>query len=171
MGPMIDPGTPTLTDHDVTALQHAITFDGGDFEVRIPIEEITGLLRPFNGRARVVISKLLQGYSVGMAAACAGIGTDSVNTWGKRHPEFADAVRKARDWGFRRTAERELQRRALAGSDDKHSGRLLELWLKREDSAYRDKSQLQMEVVHRAMEAGNAVIQGWEPAPQIGDAS
>lgn len=169
---MDDSDTPPLLTKDVTTLQDALSLDAGEYQVRIPTDAIVGILRPYNRRAREVLICLLRGYSLGMAAANSGIHADTVTLWGKKHPEFADAVRKARDWGFRRTAERELQRRALAGSDDKHSGRLLELWLKREDSAYRDKSQLQMEVVHRAMEAGNAVIQGWQPdAPQIGDAS
>ncbi|MBA2708305.1 MAG: hypothetical protein H0U59_10940 [Gemmatimonadaceae bacterium] len=165
-GPIADSVTPTLQEEDVRALQDHLTINGGDFDVRIPIEEIVGLLRPFNGRARTVVSKLLTGYSVGMAAACAGVDPETVSTWGKRHPEFGLAVRKARDWGFRRTAERELQRRAMAGNDDKHSGRLLELWLKREDASYRDKSQLHMEVVHRALEAESTVSQGWKDVTQ-----
>lgn len=163
MGPMLDPDTPPLLPEQIEVLHQHLTLEGGDYRVTVPQEQIVGMLKPFNGRARVILERLLNGYSMGMAAACAGVDTDTVRGWGRRHPEFRAALNTARDWGFRRTAESELQRRALAGSDDRASARLLELWVKREDAAYREKSQIQMDVIHRADERQRQVAGSWQP--------
>ncbi|MEY4762250.1 MAG: hypothetical protein RLZZ200_2106, partial [Pseudomonadota bacterium] len=156
-----DSQTPMLLKADIAELQRNLAIDAGEFQVLIPAEAIRGLLSPFNSRARHVLVSLLRGYSVGMAAASAGISNDSVLRWGRSEPSFGQAVQQARDWGFRRTAERELQRRAMAGSDDKASGRLLELWVKREDAAYREKSQIAMEVTHKAGESLTRLVGGY----------
>ncbi len=161
LGPMADDETPELLDQDIQTLADGLRTDFGSFVVEVPTGALDGLLRAFNARARIVLTALLHGYSVGMAAANVGVDPDTVARWAKREPEFGVALKKARDWGFRRTAERELQRRAMAGPDDRASGRLLELWLKREDAAYRDKSQLDI-AVHQAFEAaGTSAIAGW----------
>jgi hypothetical protein len=52
----------------------------------------------------------------------------------------------------------------MAGADDRASARLLELWVKREDAAYRDKAQLQIDVIQRASVARGAIISGWDDA-------
>ena len=165
LGPMTDADTPPLAFSDVQTLADSLAMDYGEFKVEIPVDALEGVLRPFNRRAQQVLAALLHGYSQGMAAAKVGVDTDTITEWGKRHPEFALAVRKARDWGFRRTAESELQRRAMAGPDDRASGRLLELWLKREDAAYRDKSQLDI-AVHQAFDSAmGGAISGWHGEP------
>ena len=145
-------------------MQTNLAIDAGAFQVLIPGEAITGLLRPFNTRARSVLVSLLRGYSLGMAAAAAGISTDSVALWGRNEPSFAHAVVQARDLGFRRTQEPELYRRAMAGEGDRGSMRALELIVKARDSAYREKSQIAMEITHKAGESLTRLVGGYVEA-------
>ncbi|MDX9738733.1 MAG: hypothetical protein RBT53_11370, partial [Azonexus sp.] len=122
-----------------------------------------GLLRPFNGRARAVLIALLRGHSRTMAATAAGIDVDTLRRWEQREPEFARATARAADFGFSSVYEAELYDRALDRSD-KASGRLLELLLKSRSADYREKSQLQLEVVRRNEQAGSALLEGYESA-------
>jgi transposase len=165
-GPRADELTEPLDLTVIAQLQEHLNIAGDTFTVTVDPEALIGLLGPFDGRARRVLLLLLQGYSMGMAAASVGRSIQTLQTWARDDPEYAVAQRTARDWGFRRTAERELQRRAMAGPDDKASGRLLELWLKREDSAYREKSQVAMEITHKAGESLTRLVGGYvEPDP------
>ncbi len=162
LGPLADAETPILVTADVKDLAKNLSLDGGDFAVIVPTEEILGLLRPFNARARHVLVSLLRGYSRKMAATNVGIDSETLANWGKRVPEFAQAMTRAESWGFSKVFERELYSRALAGPEDRASGRLLEVVLKSRDAAYRDKSQVHMEVLHRAQEAVAGAFGGWE---------
>lgn len=162
LGPLIDPSTPPLTESDVEVLQTHLTVSGGDFNVTPPAEFLGGLLSPFNTRARAVLVALLRGYSRGMAAAAGGVGETTVEGWEKRHPEFREAMVQCLNLGFRRVFEPELYRRALAGPEDRGSMRALELVTKARDSAYRDKSQVQHELIQRAVEAEVGFTSGWQ---------
>jgi hypothetical protein len=97
-----------------------------------------------------------------MAAAAAGVSEATLEQWEKKHPEFRQATVSAYQMGFRRVFEPELYRRALAGPDDRGSMRALELVTKARDGSYRDKSQVQMEVFHRATEATSGLTGGWQ---------
>lgn len=159
---MDDAQTPPLLIKDVKELRTNLALDGGDFRVELPEDVLRGLLEPFSTRARMVIVSLLRGYSQRMAAATAGIDDETVRVWGKRHPEFAQAVQKAASLGFSRTFERELHQRALAGPDDRGSMRALELVTKARAPEYREKQQIAMEVTHRAEIALGGMVQGWD---------
>jgi hypothetical protein len=161
LGPLADSDTATLVRTDVAALARNLRLDGGDFTVLIPEGEIRGLLLPWNTRARQVLVSLLRGYSLRSAAATAGIDHDTVTRWGKKHTDFSQALTKAREWGFTRTFESELQRRALAGPDDRGSMQALLAVAKARAPEYREKSQLQLEVLHRA-EAAEAAAFSFE---------
>ena len=166
LGPLADASTGPLVAAAIDQLAQHLAMNGDEFTVPMPAEEIAGLLEPFNGRARGVLVAMLRGYSQRMAAATVGVTGDTVSDWGKRHPEFAQALRKAADWGFSRTFERELHQRALAGPDDKGSMRALELVTKARAPEYREKQQIAMEVTHRAEMALGNMVQGWsEDAP------
>ena len=177
LGPLADSVTPPLSPQVIDALANHLNVSAGDvtlpsedgeeagavvqFNIAPPAEEIAGLLEPFNGRGRGVLVAMLRGYSQRMAAATVGVTGDTVSNWGKRHPEFAEALRKAADWGFSRTFEKELHQRALAGPDDKGSMRALELVTKARAPEYREKQQIAMEVTHRAEIAMSGLVQGW----------
>lgn len=126
--------------------------------------ELVDLIRPFNGRARTFLISLLRGASRTMASSAAGVDVDTVREWERKHPEFARASKRCSNLGFTNVFESELYRRALAGPDDRGSMRALELVAKSRDSAYRDKSQVQMEHVLRAGEAMQRLMGGWETA-------
>lgn len=129
----------------------------------VPAAALMGLLGPFNRRGRGILVALLRGYSLGMAAANAGITLATIGNWQRGFPEFREAVVTARDWGFRRTAESELQRRAMAGATDRHSGRLLELWVKREDHSYREsKGGAVGDAIRATAEVMASLHGGWE---------
>lgn len=162
LGPMLDASTPELAEPQIAELRQHLKLDGGDFAVTLDVEALRGLLLPFNGRARVVLVALLRGFSQRMAAASAGIDPETLRRWGVRHREFADAVKQAEGLGFSRVFERELYSRAMAGPEDRGSMRALELVTKARAAEYREKSQVQMEVVHRAQEATTGAFGGWE---------
>lgn len=138
-----------------------------DMAAAPPGEDLAGLLRPFNGRARIVLVQLLRGHSLTMAATTAGVTATTVARWRKMDPAWNDAVETALSWGFARVYESELYDRAL-DRGDRASGRLLELVLKSRSPDYRDKSQMRHEVIHRAEQAHADIVAGWsgdnEPA-------
>lgn len=171
LGPLVDADSPPVPLGDVERLRDALTVGNDSFGVTVSADLLIGLLGPFNTRARAILVALLRGYSRGMAATTAGIAEATLDNWEKRVPEFREATVQAHQMGFRRTFEPELYRRAMAGNDDRGSMRALELVTKARDSAYRDKSQLQMEVVHRAGESMTKLVGGWtdEAAPQTPD--
>lgn len=119
-----------------------------------------GLLGPFNGRARQILLSLLAGHSMGMAAASAGLSKSGLDVWRQRDQAFADAITMAYDMGFAANIEAEAYDRAM-DREDRASGRLLELILKARSPDYREKSQLQLEVVRRVDQAGAAMLAGW----------
>lgn len=167
---MNDAATPPLLSQDIRELQNNLTIDGGGFQVTVDPEFLSGLLRPFNGRARHILVSLLRGYSQRMAASAAGIDPETLRRWGVRHPEFALAVKQSEQLGFSRVFERELYNRALAGPDDRGSMRALELVTKSRAPEYREKQQVHMEVVHRAQAAMTGAFGGWDAADNVSDA-
>ena len=132
----------------------------GFVSLDLDVETVTGLLQPFSGRARKAIEGLLNGMTFGMAYVNAGYTNESFRLARMRDPEFAAAVEKAADMGFRRVYERELYDRAL-DRNDRASGRLLELILKARSADYREKAQLQMSVIHAAADAFGSAG-GWK---------
>lgn len=162
LGPLLEENASPLEIVAVEALQNALATTIDDFRVVIPASDLRGRLAPFNNRARILLVHLLRGWSRGMAAAQAGIAEQTLENWEKRQPTFREATVWASQTGFRRTFEPELYRRAMAGDADRGSMRALELVTKARDSAYRDKSQLQMEVVHRAGESLGRLVGGWD---------
>ena len=136
--------------------------------VAIPAEALGGLLRPFNGRARQILLRLLAGHSLGMAAASVALSKDALDDWRKRDPEFGAAVTLCYDIGFSVGIEAEAYDRAM-NREDRASGRLLELILKARSPDYREKSQLQLEVVRRVEFAGHRMIAGWQPGSSPAD--
>ena len=166
LGPLDDSRTPPLLRRDVAELQTNLAVGDGTFTVMPPSEQLWGLLAPFNTRARHIIVSLLRGYSHGMAATAAGVAENTMQRWMKAHPEFREAVGTASQMGFRRTFEPELYRRAMAGREDRGSMRALELVTKARDSAYRDKSQVQHEIITRAQESTAALTGGWQAQPE-----
>lgn len=169
-GPLAEADTPPLKLNDIRHVADALQLDiGNGASISIPAEAVLELFQPFNGRARHVLASLLSGYSRKMAASRIGIDNETLQNWAKRVPAFAKALQQAEDWGFARIWESELYKRALAGPQDRHSGRLLELVVKARDAAYRDKSQLHMEITHVAQQAMHNAFGGWDaddlPAP------
>lgn len=134
----------------------------------LPADQVWGLLRPFSGRARGILIGLLRGDSAAMAAAAQGTTAETVRVWSRKSPEFAAAVATAREWGFATVYEAELYRIAL---DTEHRGqiRALEMVVKSRDSAYRDKAQLQIEVIRAAGEAEQRMVGGWRTVSQPED--
>ena len=123
---------------------------------------VAGFIAPFGGRARVILVSLLNGCSKQMSAAAAGISTNTMRMMTRRDPAFAEAVETADSIGFGAVYESEIYDRAL-DRDDRASGRLLELVAKSRSSAYRDKVQGQLDVVHRFDRSIGAVTSGWKP--------
>ena len=130
--------------------------------IPIPSDVLAGLLGPFNGRAREILVHLLGGSSMAMAAATAGLSKTGLDTWRQRDPEFGAAVTMAYDMGFAASVESYAYQRAF-DPEDRASGRLLELILKARSPDYREKSQLQLEVVRRIEDAGASMLSGWAP--------
>ena len=143
-----------------------VTYSAGadTWQVTVPAEELTQLLSPFDGRRRAFLTGLLNGRSRSMAAAGAGITLRSIQLWEKADPAFREASITAEQIGFAGVIESELYRRALAGQEDRGSMRALELIVKSRDAAYREKSQVTLDVVQRAEEAGLRFVEGWEAA-------
>ena len=133
-------------------------------KVAIPAEALGGLLGPFNGRARGILLSLLGGSTLGMAAASVGLSKNALDDWRQRDPPFAQAVTLCYDIGFSSTIEAEAYDRAMDRTD-RASGRLLELILKARSPDYREKSQLQLEVVARVGSALGTLVGGWNPEP------
>ena len=132
----------------------------GRYTIAIEEPAIRGLVEPFADRARVVLLALLDGCTVRMAAARAGIALNTVDRWRKEHPEFAQAESTAKEWGFATTQEAELHHIAM---DRTHRGqvRALELVTKSRAPEYREKQQLEISVVQRAQQAVADLGSGW----------
>jgi hypothetical protein len=141
-----------------------VTYSGvGDVcQVSVPSEQVVELISPFDGRKRAFLVGLLNGRSRSMAAAGAGITLRTIQLWEKSDPGFRDASVSAEQIGFAGVIESELYRRALAGHSDRGSMRALELVVKSRDASYREKSQITLDVVQRAEEAGQRLVSGWE---------
>jgi len=128
---------------------------------------VVGLVAPFDGKRRAVLTALLNGSSKSMAAAGAGVTPRSVQLWEKADEAFRNAVAAAEQIGFAGVIESELYRRALAGQEDRGSMRALEMVVKSRDAAYREKSQISLEVVQRAEETHRRLVDGWNSAPAV----
>ena len=123
-----------------------------------------GLLRTFADRAggngEAIALGLMAGMSVRRAALASGITAEALYAWMKSDPELRRAVLAAEAIGAARF-EAELERRALAGADDRGSVRALELVVKARMPEYRDKTQVQMDVVHKAESAVLDIVGDW----------
>ena len=137
-------------------------------EVHIPSDALGGLLGPFNGRARVILLRLLAGFSMGMAAAAAGLSKHGLDSWRERDPEFAQAVTLAYDIGFGAVIEAGAYSRAM-DRNDRASGRLLELILKARGEEYREKSQVQLSVIRAVGSAFDGLAGDWEQPAALPD--
>jgi hypothetical protein len=158
---MIEPdAVDTLPIPEITIEQRA-----GGARVTVPADVLTGILGPFNGRARQILLGLLQGWSRGMACASAGIDTDTLRAWERREPAFKAATAQAAGLGFAAVYESELYDRAL-DRGDRGSARLLELVLKARAPEYRDRAQQEITVIHRASQARTEVVGDWQPAAE-----
>lgn len=163
-----------LGEWRVPSADLAVVYSGAGekWQVSVPAETLADLLRPFDGRRRVFLVALLNGYSKAMAAANAGVTPRCAQLWAKRDPEFGGAVAMAQHFGFASVVEPELYRRAFAGPKDRGSMRALELILKARDPSYREKQQVELDVIHRAEEATRRLIDGWDrgdtPIPEWG---
>ena len=140
----------------------------GAQRVLVPGDALRGILGPFNGRARSILLSLLGGHSMGMASAGAGISKNTLDRWRQSDPAFGEAVTLAYDIGFSAGIEAEAYDRAMDRTD-RASGRLLELILKARSPDYREKSQLQLEVVARVGSALDTLVGGWTPEPAAPD--
>lgn len=136
---------------------------------------IGGLVRELQARAgeqgvRIGMA-LAAGQSRGMAALAGGITRQGLAAWCKRDREVSVLFDACEQLGFSSVLESELYRRALSGPEDRGSIRALELVVKARDPQYRDKAQVQMEVIHRAQEAVAEAFGGWEQAEDANDAA
>ena len=130
-----------------------------------PIQEMErGLLSALENHAgeqgRILGVALLSGKSLRIAATMAGFSPETIRQWLQKYPDVRYAVLTAEAIGAS-VFERELERRALAGSDDRGSVRALELVVKARMPEYRDKTQVQMDVVHKAESAVLDIVGDW----------
>lgn len=130
---------PSLDRAEVARLVPSIDADA--------VEEISGLLDEFSGRARRVCLLLLGGASLLQAAAGAALSRGTLDNWRQGNAAFQRAIGLCLDLGSA-LYEGELHSRALAGPDDRGSMRALELVVKARNPDYRDKAQVQMGVIH-----------------------
>ena len=103
---------------------------------------------------------LVHGRSLRLASVDAGVTYTAIRDWMRSDPELRSAVLAAEAVGAS-VFERELERRALAGADDRGSVRALELVVKARMPEYRDKTQVQMDVVHKAESAVLDIVGDW----------
>lgn len=139
-------------------------------DARPDAQLIVGLLDGLRERAgesgyRIGLA-LAAGQSRGMAALAGGLTRQGLAAWCKRDRSVAMLLDSCEQLGFSTVLESELYRRALNGESDRGSMRALELVVKARDATYRDKAQVQMEVVHRAQEAVAGAFGGWEGADE-----
>ena len=111
-------------------------------------------------QGRILGVALLSGKSLRIAATMAGFSPETIRQWLQKYPDVRYAVLTAEAIGAS-VFERELERRALAGSDDRGSVRALELVVKARMPEYRDKTQVQMDVVHKAESAVLDIVGDW----------
>lgn len=131
------------------------------------IDELRGCISKFNSRARVILVGLLNGFSLKQATLRAGRTSDCAERWAKVDPEFREAMELCKQYGTAFVYESELERRALAGSDDRGSMRALELVVKARDASYRDKSQVEVAHVIAAQNAEAQLTSGWRDVTPI----
>lgn len=111
---------------------------------------------------RRIATALLGGQSRTMAALAGGLTEGGLRDWCKKVPDARKVFDMCEQIGLASTLETELYRRAMSGKDDKGSLRALELILKARRPEYREKSQLALEVVHRAETAMQSLTEGWQ---------
>lgn len=158
--PVYGEALPPLDRAEVARLVPSIDADA--------VEEISGLLDGFSGRARRVCLLLLGGASLLQAAAGAALSRGTLDNWRQGNAAFQRAVGLCLDLGSA-LYEGELHSRALAGPDDRGSMRALELVVKARNPDYRDKAQIQMGVLH-VFKQGLSDAGGWksEALPDAG---
>jgi len=157
LGPYPLPGEELLPPGD-----ELIPKDSSSLGLQVDRDQVMGILAPFNGRARRYLAASLRGASRGMAAAAAGVDLNTIQGWELKHTAFRQAAVDASNLGFATVVERELYSRAFAGAEDRGSMRALELVTKARSPEYREKSQVQMDVIHRAGAALGALTSGWD---------
>lgn len=104
---------------------------------------------------------LTAGHSWEVSANLAGLTLGTVRTYQRKYPDVSELLGECESVGFA-IYELELQQRALAGSDDRNSARLLEILLKARRAEYREKQQLSIDVMHRAESRLADVVGGWD---------
>ena len=126
---------------------------------------ITGLLQTMQSRAGQKYSRmaanLIGGFSFEGAAVLAGLSARNAETYRRKYPDIAELLAECEQLGFQ-LYETELMRRALAGSGDRNSARLLEIVLKARRAEYRDRQQVSIDVMHRAESHHSAIVAGWD---------
>jgi len=135
---------------------------GDSWQVNVPAEAVARVLAPFLGRKRAFLVRLLNGWSKRAAATGAGVSVRTTQLWAKADGEFAESVAFCESVGFSTVIESELYRRALAGVADRGSMRALELVVKSRAPEYREKAQIQLDVIQQASEASARLVAGWQ---------
>ena len=130
------------------------------------VEVLRGLLTDLDPHARRIVLALSQGQTKKMAALSAGCTPVYIYDRIKKDRVFSTACDVAETIGVAGTLERELYRRAMAGADDRGSMRALEIALKARSPEYREKSQVQHEIITRAQEATGSLTGGWQALPE-----
>lgn len=126
------------------------------------IDDVRGVLAGLDGPARTFVLSVLNGQSMEAAAARTGRTVQGFYDRAKKDPAFKRTMELARQIGTRLIYEAELEDIAL---DRSHRGqmRALELLLKARLPEYREKQQVEMTHVMRAIEAGRTLIEGYSP--------
>lgn len=126
---------------------------------------ITGLLNVVEARAGQKLGRmaanLVAGMSMEGAAVLAGMSATYAQSYRKKYPDVAELLAECEQLGFQ-LYETELMRRALAGSEDRNSARLLEIVIKARRAEYRDRQQVSIDVMHRAESHHSAIVAGWD---------
>ena len=144
------------------------TYDASENDVIVSASDsaigaaFIGLLEGLDPHARRMAAALYQGQTRRMAALAGGIHPKYLPELCKRDRKLADALDMAEAMGLATTLERELYKRAMAGPNDRGSIRALEIALKSRDANYRERSQMQLEVVTRAQESRAQIVSGWD---------
>ena len=127
---------------------------------------LIGLLREVETRAgeggKRIAQALAAGQSRSMASLAGGISDKQLIMWCRADRELASLLDSCEQMGVSGVFESELYRRALGGEDDRGSIRALELVLKARRPEYRERSQVQMEIVTRAQESRAQIVSGWD---------
>lgn len=129
------------------------------------IRGLQGLVQELAGaHYRVAAGALMAGCSYALAANLAGISQSAMADARKKRPDLAALLTQCEQIGFG-LYELELQKRALAGDQDRGSIRALEIVAKSRRAEYREKSAIAIDVIHRAEQSASRLVGGWDTQP------